>query len=132
MSNAVTISGIPEIQKKFESLTPKLQKKLLRSAMTKAGRIIAREAKTLVPVRTGNLRSSIRVAGLSGQKVIGTAGGFKSAGNKGVGKRVIAKTPYAHIIEKKQPFLRPAMDAKEEQVQKLIQDDVARQIQEMK
>ena len=128
----VKISGIPEIQKKFESLTPKLQKKLLRSAMTKGARLIAREAKANVPVHTGALRASIRVAGLKGGKAAGLAalGGGKAAP---VGKSVKATMPYARIIEKKfKPFLAPAKEAKEAEVRKLISEDVSAQVREMK
>lgn len=128
----VKISGIPEIQKKFEALTPKLQKKLLRSAMTKGARLIAREAKANVPVRTGALRASIRVAGLKGGKA---AGLNAQAGGKAapVGKSVKATMPYARIIEKKfKPFLAPAKAAKEAEVRKLISEDVSAQVREMK
>ena len=128
----VKISGIPEIQKKFEALTPKLQKKLLRSAMTKGARLIAREAKANVPVRTGALRASIRVAGLKGGKAAGlnARAGGKSAP---VGKSVKATMPYARIIEKKfKPFLAPAKAAKEAEVRKLISEDVAQQLRDTK
>lgn len=134
---SVKISGIPAIQKKFEALPGRMQKKLLRSAMTKAARIVAADAKARVPVRTGALRKSIRVAGLAGGKAAGLTarGGGKAAP---VGKRVRALEPYAHIIEKgrkgqkAQPFLRPALDAKELQVRALIADDVSRAVQELK
>jgi len=128
----VKISGIAEIQKKFEALTPKLQKKLLRSAMTKGARLIARAAKANVPVRTGTLRASIRVTGLKGGKAagLGARAGGKAAP---VGKSVKAITPYAHIVEKKyKPYLAPAKEAKEPEVRKLINEDVAQQIREMK
>lgn len=128
----VKISGIPEIQKKFESLTPKLQKKLLRSAMTKGARLIAREAKANVPVRTGALRASIRVAGLKGGK---GAGLTARAGGKAapVGKSVKAVQPYARIVEKRyKPFLATAKKDKEPEVRRLINEDVALQLRDMK
>lgn len=133
----IKISGIPAIQKKFDALPSRMQKKLLRSAMTKAGRIVAAEAKARVPVKTGALRKSIKVAGLKGGRGAGLTarGGGKAAP---IGKRVVAAMPYAQIIErgrkgaKAQPYLRPALDAKELQVRDLIKDDVARAVQEMK
>lgn len=133
----VKISGIPEIQKKFEALPAKMQRKLLRSAMTKVARIVVAEAKARVPVDTGELRKSIKVAGLAGGRGAGLAarGGGKAAP---IGKRVRATTPYAHIIEKgrknagAQPFLAPALESKESQIRELIKDDVVRSMQEMK
>lgn len=135
--SSVKISGIEAIQRKFEALTPKVRKKLLRSSMTKGARIVAAEAKARVPVDTGALRKSIKVAGLAGGRGAGLVarGGGKAAP---VGKRVIATERYAHIIEQgrkgaeAKPFLRPALDAKEGQVRDLIRDDMAQAVQEMK
>ena len=127
----IKISGVAAIQKKFESLPGKMQRKLLRSAMTKGARVVAAEAKARVPVRTGALRKSIKVAGL----LKGRAAGLTArAGGKAapVGKRVRATQPYAHIIEKKTPYLASAMEAKEGQVRDLIRDDVAKSVQEMR
>ena len=137
MSGNVKISGVAAIQKKFEALPAKMQRKLLRSAMTKAARIVAADAKARVPVDTGDLRKSIKVAGLAGGRGAGLSAraGGKSAP---IGKRVRATEPYAHIIEKgrknagAQPFLAPALESKENQVRELIKDDVARAITEMK
>lgn len=129
---SIKISGIAAIQKKFDALPARMQRKLLRSAMTKGARLIAREAKANVPVRTGALRASIRVAGLKGGKAAGLAalGGGKTAP---VGKSVKATAPYARIIEKKfKPFLAPAKEAKEAEVRKLISEDVAAQVRDMK
>lgn len=110
---------------------------MLRSAMTKAGRIVAADAKARVPVLTGALRKSIKVTGLAKQGVVATAAGFKSAGKAGIGKRVRATLPYAAIIElgsrrtRPKPYLGPALKDNAQRVQEFIRDDVKRQMQEM-
>ena len=46
----VKIFGVKELQRKFESFAPKLQKKMLRSSIAKSARIVAADAKSRVPV----------------------------------------------------------------------------------
>jgi HK97 gp10 family phage protein len=137
MAAMIKLFGEKELQKKLESFAPKLQKKMLRSAMTKAARIVAASAKALVPVVSGDLKKSIKVVGLAKQGTVKTAGGWKSAGRAGIGKRVVARMPYAHIIEKgrknskAQPFLNPALMNNAERVLQMIRDDVKEQMREM-
>lgn len=136
MSATIKLFGVKELQRKLESFPKKLQRKMLRSAMTKAGRIVAATAKNYVPVATGALRKSIKVTGLQGGRGAGLSAraGGKSAP---IGKRVRASMPYAHIIEKgrknqrARPFLAPALYNNAEKVRALIRDDVERQMKEM-
>lgn len=82
----------------------------IKAAGSQAGEVVARQARTLVPVRTGNLRNTIRVS-----KALNKVG--ISAGNNG-------KVPYANPIHwgwfkrniKPQPFFSKALGITRDEV----------------
>ncbi len=82
----------------------------LKAAGSQAGEVVAREARTLVPVRTGKLRNSIRVSKALTKVSV-------SAGNNG-------KIPYANPIHwgwfkrniKPQPFFIKALGITRDEV----------------
>lgn len=82
----------------------------IKAAGNEAGEIVAREARNLVPVRSGNLRNSIRVSKALNRVSI-------SAGNNG-------KVPYANPIHwgwfkrniKPQPFFTKALGITRDEV----------------
>jgi HK97 gp10 family phage protein len=82
----------------------------IKAAGNEAGEIVAREARNLVPVRSGNLRNSIRVSKALNKVSI-------SAGNNG-------KVPYANPIHwgwfkrniKPQPFFTKALGITRDEV----------------
>jgi HK97 gp10 family phage protein len=82
----------------------------IKAAGSEAGEIVAREARNLVPVRSGNLRNSIRVSKALNRVSI-------SAGNNG-------KVPYANPIHwgwfkrniKPQPFFTKALGITRDEV----------------
>lgn len=82
----------------------------IKQAGTLAGEVVAREARTLVPVRTGRLRNTIRVSKALNRVSV-------SAGNNG-------KVPYANPIHwgwfkrniKPQPFFTKALGITREEV----------------
>ena len=82
----------------------------IKAAGSQAGEVVAREARTLVPVRSGNLRNSIRVS-----KALNSVS--VSAGNNG-------KVPYANPIHwgwfkrniKPQPFFTKALGITRDEV----------------
>lgn len=53
------IDGLKGIQKSLKSLDGKLERKISRSAVGKAGTILLKEARSKAPVRTGALRRSL-------------------------------------------------------------------------
>lgn len=84
----------------------------IKAAGSQAGEVVAREARALVPVRSGNLRNSIRVS-----KALNSVS--VSAGNNG-------KVPYANPIHwgwfkrniKPQPFFTKALGITRDEVYK--------------
>lgn len=76
----VHIEGLRELKRDLRRLEPQVRAELRTEAFRKAANIVAAEARTLVPVRTGRLRASIK----------GTTSGFKGV--------VRSPLPYANVI----------------------------------
>src|SRR4051812_1321948 len=135
----VQIKGAAELYKNMSALPAKIEKNLLRGALRAGGKEYAAEAKARVPVRSGDLRDSIRVSvrALRGRVVAAVkAGGGKKAVHyaimveKGTAPHVIiagggtmagkvlaagarifgAKVDHPGAVAK--PFMRPAFDTK--------------------
>lgn len=96
----------------------------IKEAGSRSGELVANEARTLVPVRSGALRNSIRVSKALGKVSI-------SAGNNG-------KVPYANPIHwgwfkrniKPQPFFTKALGVTREEVYKTYYAQLDRLIAE--
>jgi len=105
----------------------------IKKAGKESGEIVANEARTLVPVRTGKLRNSIRVSALARGKVSVLAGNNRNS---------LSAVPYANPIHwgwfkrniKPQPFFVKALGYTREEVfenyfnqmQKLIKTEEAK------
>lgn len=92
-------------------------------AVVAGARVIQKEAKNLVPVKTGNLKKSIKIKLLKpkekGQRlaIIGPASGKREPNDGYYGKWVeeghkIARIEYGDSKTKAHPFMRPAYDNK--------------------
>lgn len=89
-SEVVKIHGLRELEKKLNALPERIEKNVVRGALRAGARVIANEAKALVPVEDGTLKKSIRVSA----RVDRQAGQVRSkitAGNK--------EAFYAHMVE---------------------------------
>lgn len=130
----VKIKGLAELQKALAELPDKIERNIVRSALRAAAKVTAEEAKRRVPVRRGKLRDSIRV---STRLVKGKPTATVTAGGTKKGAPFYAHLvefgAKAHFIKpkkakslfiagvfregvdhpgaRKQPFLRPALDA---------------------
>lgn len=62
MATQFEIKGAAELQRKLGQLPVKLEKNILRGALRAGAKVIEREAKARVPVKSGLLRDSIRVS----------------------------------------------------------------------
>ncbi len=133
-------SGLKELEQVLSTLPTKLQNNVLRGALRAAAKPVAEEARRRVPVKSGRLRDSIRVTAgirnnLPKSKVIaGGKGTKKSVGawyahmvEGGTAAHVIVarrgKTLWINNVPvgkavnhpgaRKQPFMRPAIDARQ-------------------
>lgn len=104
----VVIQGMPQLRKQLNALSDDAINDL-KAAHLENANLVASTAKTLIPVRTGRLRDTIRPAGTK-------TGGRVRAGFK--------KVPYAGPIHfgwssrniKPQPFLYDALDQRRNEV----------------
>ncbi len=125
-----------ELEKFLNELPEKVQVKVARNAMAFGARIIRDEAKTIVPIKTGSLKQSIRVSTRRDRD------GTISASIRAGGKTKTGDAFYAHMVEfgtqphfikpkgkalkiggnftgpvhhpgaRPKPFMRPALDSK--------------------
>jgi HK97 gp10 family phage protein len=103
------IEGAKEIEALLRDMGPKVATRIGDKALKAAARPIVKEAKRLVPVKTGRLRRSItaRKGKSDGPAERSVVIGFKPPGRR-----------YAHLVEfgtshsAAKPFFRPALDAR--------------------
>lgn len=107
MKSNLTFSGGKELERNLKELGNKTSGRLGQNSTRAGARVVAKEAKARVPVRTGNLRDSIVVRGDENLRRAG--GSVRQA-------FVVAKAPHAHLVElgtkhsRKRPFLEPALE----------------------
>jgi HK97 gp10 family phage protein len=138
MSDAA-VKGLRELQAALDALPAKIEANIMRAAMRAGAKVVAAEARSLVPERSGRLAESVRYGAKLSAKA-GQVQAYVRAGGKG---RKGGKTVrYAHLVEygtaahviragpgkrlpigggfatsvqhpgaKKHPFMRPAADA---------------------
>lgn len=128
----IRIDGLADLHKLLQELPAKVESNVLRGGLRAGAKIIEAEAKRLVPVKSGDLRDSVRVSMRSRR---GKVTAEIKAGNK--------KAYYAHMVEggtarhlirpknrkslffaalareqvthpgaRRKPFMRPAFDSK--------------------
>lgn len=98
------IVGDKELLKRLDVLEPKLRRRVLRTAVSKASRLVLREAKSLAPVRTGALRRALafKVKTYRSGVVVGVVGVDRKVvfqGRDRFGRPVkIWPVKYAHLV----------------------------------
>jgi HK97 gp10 family phage protein len=112
------IQGIDEIRRSLERLTPDLQRRAYRSALTSGSRVIAKNAKRkLGKGESGLLKKSIGMKYLPAtarSQAMGIIGPRRGMGGVYNGQRR-NPTRYAHLVENgtrnmaAKPFIRPAI-----------------------
>jgi HK97 gp10 family phage protein len=127
----VKVTNLREINKALEAIG--VPKEAVKDAGKESGELVANEARSLVPVRTGNLRNSIRVGATARGKIT------VLAGNNRTSKSAV---PYANPIHwgwfkkhiRPQPFFVRALgytrseiyDNYFKQMEKLIIEETAK------
>ena len=127
MARVLELEGVDELRRVLKRLPTNVQAKVLDQALSAGGALIAREARKLVPVRSGALKKSI------------TNRKKRARRRRDLAERVIGfRSPtsrIAHLVEfgtahsKAQPFMRPAVDARGTDAVKLIGERLARAIE---
>lgn len=142
MAKGLKIQGLESLQKQLEQLTQATTKKVLRSSGRKALNVYVKDAKGKVPVDTGNLKKSIGIisAKRQGKEKVNLIAGPRRAKGKEMqvdGETVMKgemKGYHAHLVEfgtvemPAQPYLRPALDATQDQIIKTYSEEIWTQI----
>lgn len=131
----IQLLGAPELQGKFKLLPLKIQKRILRSGMRSAGKLVRDEARRLVPVDTGRLKKSLKVRAAPGKR--GSFGIRIMTGERSeLGIDPDARSYYPAAVEfgtRDRPahsYLRAAADAKREEVFSIMRQSVRDGIRE--
>lgn len=129
----LTFLGDDELAKDMAQLEPKIQRKVLRQAFRAEAKEIAKIAKSLVPVETGELKKSIKVRAMKrsrvrvGYVVMAGIGIDPDKRNKAMAVEFGTKDRAAT------PYLRPAHDQRKDRALKNIADELGKRIdKEMK
>lgn len=99
----VAVRGAKELEALLKKLPAKVAKRVVNNGLRAGARIIRDEMKAGVPVDTGELRDSIRVATVKGQVKVG----FEPPAS-----RRAHLTEFGTEFQPAQPFARPAIDAR--------------------
>lgn len=62
MADTRHVKGLAELQKLLDTLPVKVEKNIMRGALRAGAKVILEEAKSNVPIKTGDLRRSLRVS----------------------------------------------------------------------
>lgn len=108
----VTVFNAEKLQKKINSL----KNLSLKSGLQKAALRVERDAKLIVPVDTGLLRSSITTHVDSNSATIGTSIEYAAKVELGIGQR-------------RQPYLTPAFNMNRDNIKKDIQEGFHNQLE---
>ena len=117
-----------DLLKKLRTLPEKVQKNVLTGAVRAGAKPIVKEAKRLVPVRTGNLKKSI---GVNKRRTVGTVVRFSISPRKG-GKYDGYYGAFVEFGTKKmapRPFMRPAFEAKGEESIDAVREYIAKRLE---
>lgn len=127
--DSIHLKGFDGLNDFLQTLAPKLEQNIMRSALRDGAKVIRDEAKANVPVKSGELRDSLKVStsakrggkvtasvktkvfyakfveyGTSAHGIVAKGGGWLSFGG------VFTKSA-SHPGAKPRPFLRPAFDS---------------------
>jgi HK97 gp10 family phage protein len=126
---AATFGGVKELARAFGQIASKaFPAKALRIALRDAGKIVQKKARQIVAKRTGGLRKGIKV------KALKSRGGRRAKVligpdqdhwygllvELGTGSRKVKKTGRSVGSMPKQPFMKPAFDQSQAEMQKAI------------
>jgi HK97 gp10 family phage protein len=129
----VVVTGIKEVDRALKQFEPNLQKKVLRQALRKGGRILAIEVKGQAPVLTGATRRAVKVQAMKmgrrtsmGVKVVIAAGEKTAKTSARTGERffVPAIEEFGDSTHAPNPFMRRAFNARAEQVRRVVIDAI--------
>jgi len=124
--SGIEVNGLDEVLKKLKKLPEKVQKRVLVGAVRAGAKPIIKEAKRLVPVRTGTLKKSIGVVKRRSKN--------KNLIHFTVTPRKKKGGWYAHYVEfgtlkmSARPFMRPAYEKEGENSIKFVREYMKKRV----
>lgn len=130
MRSSIEVSGLRELGAAFKELDSRVQKRIARSATAAGGRVIANEAKAIVPVDKGTIKRNIRVANLrpSQPGVQESAVGVRVKGKTGESAFHWVYVEFGTAKMAPQPFLRPAYESKKVEAANKIKEQLSKRL----
>lgn len=130
MKTSMQMTGLRELGVAMKELDSRVQKRIARSATAAGARVIANEAKKLVPVDTGNLKKNIRTANLKPNQpgLQETAVGVRVKGKKDDSAYYFRFLEFGTAHMAPRPFLRPAFETKKQEAAGKIKDQLAKRL----
>jgi|SRR5688572_5474435 len=134
MSAKLSLSGVKEIDAVLKGLPLLTQDRLLKTVHADSAKPVIQAAKSLVPVKKGNLRDSIGVERVNIKRTneIGLvqAGPLRGGGKKGFHGHLIefGKTNRDGSKSKAEPFMEPAFNSTKSEVENRIKESLGRKI----
>lgn len=134
MSVKLSLSGVKEIDQVLKGLPLQIQDRVLKNVHADSAKPVVQAAKSLAPVKTGNLRDSIGVERVSIKRTneIGLVqvGPLRGGGKKGYHGHLIefGKTNRDGSKTTPQPFMEPAFNSTHTEVENRIKDSLGRKI----
>jgi len=120
---------VRKLNKKLKQLESKIEKKIIRQALRAGAKVIAKEAKQLAPVDTGELKSKIKVWALKrSRKKIGVLVGTSAKEYTG-DQFYAAFVEYGTKDQPAKPFLGPAAEAKGPEAKAAVEKKLAEGIE---
>lgn len=123
----INISGLPELQRKLDSLVEKTQKTIVKSALRETvAEILLPAARRNAPVLTGALREGLAVIARTSRGTIGAA--IQSAEYTG-DQYYGSFSEFGTRHEPAKPWLRPALDENEDRLLAAAGEKIGRGIE---
>lgn len=136
-SKTVVVTGLKELDKKLHELEAKVQKKVARAALRKAGKLVQADAKERLEknetILTGRLKRGIRVRAQKRKRssigiLISTTERKEDNDKYPFGG---AQLEFGHGRVRAYPFLRPAVFENEDKITSFVVSDIEKAIDEM-
>lgn len=151
------LRGVEKAIRRFDAIARDIRTRIVREAVDDAAKIVLRKARSLVPVRTGQLKRSLFVKIYSDAKgqtkaIIGPSKGFRVM--RKIGRKMKAVNPiyYAHLVEgghkivkggklkrggrvvghvAAHPFMLPALESSESAIVAAVEQRIASEVEKM-
>ena len=125
----ISLLGDKELQRKLTRLVPAVQRKVLKKALRKAGKVVLAAARAAAPVRTGNLRRFLRLGDMKSRRDrVGVE--VRTGTRDELGIPQGSRFYYPAHIElgtrklPARPYLRPALKGKETEALAIISSEL--------